>query len=82
MPTLTLRTVGGGNASPETVAPAGTPAEPIAPLEEIANLPSARLSAALHRARAKAFLTRRRPNRQDAPVTRADGGRLVSMRAQ
>ena len=69
MPKLTLRPVGDQNASPETVAAGGAPAEPIAPLEEVANWPpSARLSTALHRARAKAFLTRRRPNRQDAPV--------------
>ena len=41
------------------MAPAGTPVEPIAPLEEAANWPpSAHLSAALHRARAKAFLAR------------------------
>jgi hypothetical protein len=64
MPTLTLRSGDDQNASPETVAPAGTLAEPIATPEEVANRPpSARLSAALHRARAKAFLTRRRPNR-------------------
>jgi hypothetical protein len=67
MPTLTLPPVGDRNA-PETVAPAGTPVEPIAPLEEAVNWPpSAHLSAALHRARAKAFLARRRPHRQHAP---------------
>jgi hypothetical protein len=66
MPTLKLRPAGDRNAPPGTVAPSGTPAEPIAPLEEVAILPpSARLSAALHRARAKAFLARR--HRQDAP---------------
>ena len=66
MLTLTLRPVDDRNAPPETMAPAGTPVEPIAPLEEVANWsPSARLSAALHRARAKAFLARR--HRQDAP---------------
>jgi hypothetical protein len=67
MPTLTVPSVGDRNAPPETVAPAGS-VEPIAPPEEAANWPpSAHLSAALHRARAKAFLARRRPHRQDAP---------------
>ena len=66
MPTSTLRPVGDQNAPQETVAPAGTPVEPIAPLGEVANWsPSGRLSAALHRARAKAFLARR--HRQHAP---------------
>jgi hypothetical protein len=69
MPTLTLRPVADQNAPPGTAAPAGTPVEPVAPLEEAAYWPpSARLSAALHRARAKAFLARRR--RQDAPSRR------------
>jgi hypothetical protein len=59
MLTLTLRPVDDRNAPPGTVSPAGTPVEPIAPLEEAANSsPSARLSAALHWARAKAFLAR------------------------
>jgi hypothetical protein len=60
MPTLKLRPVDDRNASLGTAEPAGTPVEPIAPLEEVVNWsPSARLSAALHRARAKAFLARR-----------------------
>jgi hypothetical protein len=68
MPKLTLRAVGGQDAPPGTVAPAGTPVEPMAPLEEVANWPpSDRLSAALHRARAKAFLARRGRHPQDAP---------------
>jgi hypothetical protein len=69
-PILTLRPIGDRNAPPGTVAPAETPAEPLAPLvEEAANWPTgARLSSALHRARAKAFLEqRRRRHRQDAP---------------
>ena len=61
MPTLTLRPVGDQNAPPESVTPAGTTVEPVAPLEEVAKWPaSARLSAALHRARAKAFIEGRR----------------------
>ena len=70
MPTLTLRPVDDRNAPRGTAAPAGTPVEPVAPLEELANWPpSGRLSAALHRARAKAFLARRHQQDAVTPVS-------------